>query len=250
MIASVQHGDLSYQIDLSKPLDISIALKHGQGSVNAWYQPPPSIQPVKDSDFIGSVAHGAPVNFNEVTFNPHSHVTHTECLGHITEEVFSVNKKLKTYFVWAEVVSVTPEKVGEDLVVSTKVLKAARRHQGASALIVRTLPNTKTKRTMDYSHKNPPYLSKEAMDYIVSEGIEHLLVDLPSVDKEKDEGRLEAHKAFWGIPQNPRKSATITEFVFVSDTINDGLYWLNLQVAPFENDAAPSRPVLFKPTKI
>ncbi|MEO1486066.1 MAG: cyclase family protein [Bacteroidota bacterium] len=247
MIASVQHGDHSYQIDLDKPLDISIALKHGQESVNAWYQPSPSLLPVSDADFIGSVAEGAPVNFNKVVFNPHSHVTHTECLGHITEEVFSVNQELKSYFSWAEVVSVAPARVGEDLVVSEKELKTARKHKDSTALIIRTLPNTTTKRTMDYSHKNPPYLSKEAMDYIVSEGIEHLLVDLPSVDKEKDEGRLEAHKAFWGIPQNPRKSATITEFVFVPDTVIDGLYWLNLQVAPFENDAAPSRPVLFKP---
>ena len=250
MIASVQHGDHSYQIDFSKPLDISIALKHGKTSVNAWYQSSPSIHPVSDGDFIGSVAEGAPVNFNEVVFNPHSHVTHTECLGHITKEVFSVNEKLKTYFVWAELVSVTPEKVGEDLVVSAKLLKAARRHQGANAFIVRTLPNTETKRIMDYSHKNPPYLSKEAMEYVVAEGIEHLLVDLPSVDKEKDEGKLEAHKTFWCVSQSPRTSATITEFVFVPDTIVDGLYWLNLQVAPFENDAAPSRPVLFKPMEI
>ncbi|MEL6974092.1 MAG: cyclase family protein [Bacteroidota bacterium] len=250
MIASVQHGDLSYQIDLSKPLDISIALKHGQGSVNAWYQPPPSIQPVKDSDFIGSVAHGAPVNFNEVTFNPHSHVTHTECLGHITEEVFSVNKKLKTYFMWAELVSIAPEKVEGDFVVSSEQLKTARKNQGARALIIRTLPNTNMKRTIDYAHKNPPYLSKEAMEYIVAEGIEHLLVDLPSVDKEKDGGKLEAHKTFWKVNQSPRTSATITEFVFVPGAIDDGLYWLNLQVAPFENDAAPSRPVLFKPTEI
>ncbi|MEM6893444.1 MAG: cyclase family protein [Bacteroidota bacterium] len=250
MIASVQHGDHSYQIDLSKPLDISISLKHGKTSVNAWYQPSPTIQPVTDSDFVGSVAKGSPVNFNEVRFNPHSHVTHTECLGHITEEVFSVNEELKTYFVWAEVVSVAPEKVGEDVVVSAKVLKAARKHQGANALIIRTLPNENTKRIMDYSHKNPPYLSKEAMEYIVAEGIEHLLVDLPSVDKEKDEGRLEAHKMFWGVNHQLRTSATITEFVFVPDTVRDGLYWLNLQVAPFENDAAPSRPVLFKPIEI
>ena len=159
MIASVQHGDHSYQIDLSKPLDISIALKHGKTSVNAWHQPSPSIHPVSEGDFIGSVAEGDPINFNEVVFNPHSHVTHTECLGHITEEVFSVKEKLKTYFTWAEVVSVTPEKVGEDLVVSSAGLKTARKYQGASALIVRTLPNTDTKRIMDYSHKNPPYLS-------------------------------------------------------------------------------------------
>ena len=39
--------------------------------------------------------------------------------------------------------------------------------------------------------------------------------------------------------------ATITEFVFVANTIKDGRYFLNLQLAAFENDASPSRPVLY-----
>ena len=76
--------------------------------------------------------------------------------------------------------------------------------------------------------------------------MQHLLIDLPSVDKEKDDGALLAHKAFWNIPQGPRKNATITEFVYVKNTIKDGPYVLNLQVAPFKNDASPSRPVLYE----
>ncbi len=77
-------------------------------------------------------------------------------------------------------------------------------------------------------------------------GIKHLLIDQPSVDKEEDGGALAAHKAFWNIPKNPELHATITELIFVPDEVEDGLYLLNLQVAPMENDAAPSRPVLFQ----
>ena len=33
---------------------------------------------------------------------------------------------------------------------------------------------------------------------------------------------------------------------FVEEEIFDGTYILDFQVAPFENDAAPSRPVLYK----
>ena len=40
--------------------------------------------------------------------------------------------------------------------------------------------------------------------------------------------------------------ATITEFIYVTNEIFDGDYLLNLQFAPFENDAAPSRPVLIR----
>ena len=77
-------------------------------------------------------------------------------------------------------------------------------------------------------------------------GIKHILIDLPSVDKEKDNGALLAHKAFWDFNGDQRLDATITEFIYVPDTVEDGLYMIDLQVAPLENDAAPSRPILYK----
>ena len=82
------------------------------------------------------------------------------------------------------------------------------------------------------------------MDY--NQKVKHLLIDLPSIDKEKDEGALLAHKAFWNYPVTPRLDAFITELIYVPNEIKDGLYLLNIQIAPFETDAAPSRPILFK----
>ena len=73
-----------------------------------------------------------------------------------------------------------------------------------------------------------------------------MLIDLPSVDREKDDGLLLAHKAFWNYPEATRLDATITEFIYVSNKIEDGSYLLNLQIAPFHNDASPSKPVLYK----
>ena len=84
------------------------------------------------------------------------------------------------------------------------------------------------------------------MQYVVEIGINHLLVDLPSVDKEKDNGALACHKVFWGNSLNTRKNCTITEMIYVESAVLDGHYFLNLQFVPFENDASPSRPVLFK----
>ena len=69
---------------------------------------------------------------------------------------------------------------------------------------------------------------------------------MPSVDKEKDNGQLLAHKAFWDVNGNIRKEATITEFIYVPNKVEDGSYILNLQIAPFENDATPSKPILYK----
>ena len=61
-----------------------------------------------------------------------------------------------------------------------------------------------------------------------------------------------AHRTFWDLPigkqvlkVKPAKHRTITELIFVPNTVKDGLFLLDLQVAPFALDAAPSRPVLY-----
>ena len=67
----------------------------------------------------------------------------------------------------------------------------------APAIAIRTQPNDELKRVTNYSGANPPYLHHEAAAYLVECGVEHLLIDLPSVDREEDEGKLSAHKTFW-----------------------------------------------------
>ena len=114
------------------------------------------------------------------------------------------------------------------------------------ALIIRTIPNTKEKLSRQYSNTNWPYFQEEAMEYLVKKGVQHLLIDLPSIDKENDEGKLRCHNIFWNTKGALRLGATITELVYVDNKITDGKYILNLQIAPFENDATPSKPILYK----
>jgi kynurenine formamidase len=244
--ATITYKKKDYKINLSKPLDISMPLKGDQTNVNAWYVNHPIIEPHKEGDFIGSVAAGASTNFNDISFNPHAHGTHTECVGHITKDFKSLDEALNSYFFLAELITLAPGKVGDDFVISKKQLQNAITNADAAALVIRTLPNTATKITRQYSNTNPPYLLEEAALHLREKGIAHLLIDLPSVDKEKDNGALLAHKAFWNFDGAIRNEATITEFIYVPNTIADGVYFLNLQVAPFENDASPSRPVLYK----
>ena len=47
----------------------------------------------------------------------------------------------------------------------------------------------------------PPFFSFEAMELVAELGVKHLLVDMPSVDRTFDEGRLSAHHIFWNVPQ-------------------------------------------------
>jgi len=246
MLATIQYNSKKHQIDLSKPIDISMPLKASKHNVNAWYLDEPKIEPVKIDKWIASVKEGASVNFNNIEFNPHAHGTHTECVGHITEEFYSINKSLKQFFFLAEVITVAPEKLENDFVISKKQLQFALGNKKREAIVIRTLPNTTEKLSKQYSNTNPPFLLEETANYLKDKGVKHLLIDLPSVDKEKDEGTLLAHNAFWNTSGKMRLDATITEFIFVPNRVKDGTYFLNIQIAPFENDASPSKPILYK----
>jgi kynurenine formamidase len=255
MIAIINN---EFKIDLSKPIDISIPLTNTDENPIAWYIDKPVIEPVVFGDWIGKVSEGkSSTNFNNIFFNPHGHGTHTECLGHITRDFYSINQSLKQFFFLAELVSVVPEMKGDDLVITLDSITMAldltlKLGVPKEALIIRTLPNLEAKKHQKYSNTNPPYLSTDAARFIRESGIQHLLIDLPSVDKEHDEGKLLAHKAFWNVKDvnnlNPdaRLNCTITEMIFVADEVQDGSYLLNLQIASFENDASPSKPILYK----
>ncbi len=246
MIVKLEINNNTKTIDLSKPLDISIPLTASNNNPIAWYLNEPKIKPVIEGDWVGKVSEGASVNFNNIQFNPHAHGTHTECIGHITSEFHSINKALKTFFFLAEIITVKPERRGDDFVITKEQIKSLLKSKSPQAIVIRTSPNNDLKKTKKYSNTNWPYLLEDTAEYIKQLGIKHLLIDLPSVDKEHDEGKLLAHKAFWNFDQEPRLDATITEFIYVTDDIKDGEYLLNLQIAPFENDATPSKPVLYK----
>ncbi len=240
MLTTIQYGSQKLKINLSEPLDISISLRMDKTNVIAWYQKAPKLKKIK------SVSKKDSTNFNSIYFNPHAHGTHTECVGHITKEFNSINKHLKQFFFLAEVITVAPEKMDKDFVISKKQMQFVLGNKKREAIIIRTLPNTKEKLSTNYSKTNPPYLLEEAVIYLRDKGIEHLLIDLPSIDKEKDGGKLLSHNAFWNTKGKTRFNATITELVFVPNDIKDGKYFLNLQIAPFENDASPSKPVLYE----
>lgn len=253
MNITVNYKANTYKVNLRNSIDISLGI--GAPGPRAWYVGDPRIEPVIAPGFIGSVEAGSSVNFFNISFNPHGQGTHTECLGHVTAEKQNLDDCLKEYFFMARLVSIQPKKVDavseegthpEDYVIDAELLEKACPGEVEEALIIRTLPNTVDKKSRNYSNTNPPYLTLSAANWLVEKGIQHLLLDLPSVDRENDEGKLSVHKIFWGIPEVKQSGKTITEMIYVPDAVKDGVYFLNLQVASFQNDAAPSRPVLFE----
>lgn len=241
--------DGSY-ILVNEGIDCSIPLVASENNVRAWYVDAPQIEVVRSNGWVGSVAEGGSVNFRNISFNPHGHGTHTECLGHITQEVYSVNGVVDKLFYKALLVTIVPEiKIHSDGSVDRVITAASIQNRlddvQTDAVLFRTLPNEAGKTHLNYSDSNPPYIDLDVIPLLNEAGILHLLIDTPSVDREKDGGELAFHHAFWGVPSNERFDRTITEFIYVSDDVEDGTYLLNLQTAPFVNDATPSRPVLF-----
>lgn len=247
MTSKITHKGKTYLVDLNLPIDISIPLRTGNENVNAWHANPVKIEPVRMGDWVGDVKQGGSVNFRNVFFNPHGNGTHTECVGHISKEDYSINQTLKKFFFIAELITVLPEETPDgDTIITREHIKNSLGDVRPEAIVIRTLDNHISKINKHYSNTNPTYLHHEAAELIDSFGIDHLLIDMPSVDKEKDGGKLLAHHAFWQYPHHTKSERTITEMIYVPNNIFDGTYLLNIQIASFENDASPSKPILYK----
>jgi arylformamidase len=251
--ATLSFKNRTYQFDPLQPLDISSPLAPGPDNVNCFWAEPVQIETIRVGDYVGSVALGGSTNYQRVHLTPHGNGTHTECYGHISPDpAATLDKCLQRFLFVAQVVSVTPQLQdnGDLVVLAQDVLAQLSLENLPEAVILRTLPNSLEKRTAQYSGTNPTYLEPALTELLAVHDVEHLLLDLPSVDREEDGGQLLAHHAFWQYPSNTRVHATITELIFVPDEVADGWYLLNLQVTSLVMDASPSKPVLYALTAV
>jgi hypothetical protein len=253
-------------------------------AVSAFGIPTAASEPLAIGGWVGSVAAGSSVNCSVLTACFHGVGTHTECCGHALARPIRLHADVSVAptLIPAAVLTLDPELYAkcadsertyiaakpDDLVLSMATAEAAFAEMAAKcpflsadslsaalrngAVILRTLPNDDSKRSCDYTGKNPPYVLPSLMRWAAERvGVRHLLLDLPSADREDDGGHLLAHRAFWGLPPRGEDAdaavseRTITELCYVPAAVADGLYLLDLQVAPLHMDAAPSRPLLY-----
>lgn len=248
MNIELQHNNETYSCNLKQPIDISIPLKNGGENPNCFWADPVRIETIRIGDFVGSVKEGGSVNYKKVVITPHGNGTHTECFGHISADPDGeMTNCLKEFHFIAQLITIplSTKHNGDEFVSFDSFIKVLDNNT-PEAIIIRTTPNSPEKLTREYSGKNPPYLDPAITQYMNDHTINHLLVDLPSVDREEDGGALTAHNNFWNMNAEPRKFSTITELIFVNDIINDGIYLLNLQIPSLVLDAVPSKPILYK----
>ncbi len=268
MKIAIEINGKTYGIDANEPQHISIALNFNGAQPNAYGVEKASSKACEAGELVGDTRRGGSCNFERYEFIPHCNGTHTESVGHITHHRISIHDSLKDAFIPSTLISIKPENAFEtsetypvelnenDRLITKESLENALRNTDENfleGLIVRTLPNDESKLTREYLEKIPPFFSTEAMQFIGEKKVKHLLCDLPSIDRIFDEGKLANHRTFWNIAQgsfetneNSFTSRTITELIYVPENLPDGKYLLNLQIAPFASDAAPSRPLLFQ----
>ena len=267
MNARIALGGREVGIDIARPVSLALQLDFAGPQPRHFGAPPASAHPFEAPGFPGMVARGASCNCEVISLTPHCNGTHTECVGHLTRERLDASRVAPLGLLPALLVTIDPEPAGAaaegsdpqpqagDLLVTRRALERAwppRPPFEARALIVRTRPNRADKRVHDYSAETPPYLTREAAELLIGRGIAHLVVDLPSIDRARDAGRLTAHRIFFGLPpastalaEATRPDATVTELAFVPDEARDGACLLELQLPALGGDAVPSRPLLY-----
>jgi len=212
--------------------------------------------------FVGAIEEGGHLNCRILSMAPHGMGTHTESIRHIVEDGPGV----------CDVAPLTPFRVrlitlstvslgateetylaGEpaDQVITNSRLKVYLKGFDGKGLIIRT--NGELNKTcVDYTSRNPTYFTSEAMANI-ARSIDHLLVDLPSVDRESDHGLLLNHRSFWKVEvgetrlkSDSRVERTISEMVYAPAHVKDGDYWCLIAVPNIDTDALPCRVLIWK----
>jgi arylformamidase len=265
--ARIQLEGSEAEVDLSRPIEIAIDLSFSADQPRHFGAPSAGTHPFAVPGFSGSVAQGASCNCSVITLIPHCNGTHTESVGHLTTEPLDAHRQVPAGLVPALLTTIEPVDTRSTMETTDpapqpgdKLITRSALEQGwlgmlpfqPRAIVIRTLPNDTDKQRRDYTNTTPPYLSREAAEFLVARGIEHLVVDLPSIDRSHDEGRLTAHRVFFGLPRGARSLAlagrprsTVTELAYIPTAVADGPYLLEIQVPAIGGDAVPSRPLLY-----
>lgn len=274
MKINITHNNKYYKVDLNQGKSIAITLDFNQHQPNHFDAEPALRTPMSVDGFIGDTRQSGSCNVNVLSFNPHCNGTHTETVGHICHiddnQTTTIDQLAPPLLIPVSLVTIAPQNAllqsepyvvdyaENDVVITKSQLAHHLDHihdSELTSLIIRTSPNNAAKRYQRYSEDAPnAFLTTSAIEYILARGVEHLVVDMPSIDKMHDNGLLNNHHIFWQVEQGmrvvnnkTRANCTITELAYIESSITDGFYFISLQTPAFVNDAAPSRPTLFKP---
>lgn len=241
MKISIEQGGQSYSALLDSAVSLALPVSNVK---RAWYIDEPSFEPVVLGDWTGSVQAGGSVNFFNVGFNPHAHGTHTETAGHILPERHSIAQHFKDHLQLAMVVEAPPVEGVVLWETIAPIVELLAQHN-PTAVIIKSVAQPEAP-THQYSNTDWVYLEAKVGEELRNRGVRHLLIDQPSVDQEEDGGALACHRSFWGTDSGDVDlGRTISELLHIPAAVQSGLYLLQMNVSAIDNDAAPSRPIIY-----
>ena len=252
MIAEITHHGRTFRVDLSKPIDLSLPLRDGEGQVRAW-----CVDPVTHGTGAQRRHHLRREGRRTGEF-PHDHLqpararhAHRERWPHQSREIHPVGEQLKRYFFTAQVVSLLPEERRApdanrtDLVITLEQLRNVVDERPPEALVIRTLPN---------DEGGPEGLERHQPTLPAKHGLclaaQHRR-EAPAAGPAQRGPR----RGWWCAGRAPRLlgfpehrgpgTHHQRDAPRAGRRCATASYLLELQLPHFMNDAAPSRPVLY-----
>ncbi len=259
-------------IDLAAPVSLARPVRFDGGGPRHFGAPAARTRPYAAPGFSGEVRRGASCNCATIELTPHCNGTHTESVAHLVDEPLDVCDLVPLGLMPALVISAEPvdarmtdedsdpaPQPGDRLLTRAALLAGwpATLPFAPRALVLRSAARA------DAGDDDPgvdpggdasaPYLSRQLVGELVARGIEHLVVDLPSIDRGRDGGRLCGHRLFFGLPpgstrlaEAARRGCTVTEYARIPAALADGPCALQLTLPRLAGDAVPSRPLAFR----
>ena len=259
MLINISYNNKTYTFNPEEGIDISIPVNFNNNQNPKFYdESSPQKEYYKYNNTEYSIDKDAGCNVPLIHMNIHCCGTHTETANHIFKDGPYISDIKNINYIPSKLISINPQLCSneeyhvnfneDDKVITKELIKNEIGNLDKfiiQALIIRTLPNFKEKISKNYNNALYPFLSNDAVKYLIKIGVKHIIIDTPSIDRYNDDGKLGNHKIFFSDNKNNPNHNTITELVFIPDDCKDGNYFLNLGFPKFCLDAAPSRPTIY-----
>ncbi|HEU5468736.1 MAG TPA: hypothetical protein VFU77_05470, partial [Steroidobacteraceae bacterium] len=102
-----------FRADLGKPVSIAIPLDFAGAQPSFYGAPPAAAKALRAGAFVGDTRAGGSCNCEIVTLAPHCNGTHTECVGHVTDDRVAVSERVPGGLELARLVTIEPVTAAE-----------------------------------------------------------------------------------------------------------------------------------------
>ncbi len=233
-------------------INVSRTIDPNTSSSGAFYLDQPSAETVEfPGQFIGDVDRGGSCNVSYLTFCPHN-VTHIETSAHVLSPECSppTVADLENAALIGRVFLIDLSYL--DTSYNAKIdMEHVKPHldtltQQINFVAIKT-KSSDLPETFDFSGRGFMALSQKAGQYLhdfKSQGhpMAGLVLDLPSIDQESDEGKLLAHRAWFGLPMtghvaDDQEKRSLVELAYFNK-LTQGYYNIHISPPNFRTDAA------------